>query len=132
VSKGPKVVHTVDGAKVFRKAMDDLGKKVRGKIVRKALRKGAKILAAEVKSEAPEDTGKLKASVKVKAGKRKKDVISILVDVSGGHETSFVAAIEYGKLTAKAHPFIRPSFEKKKDEVASVLLDEVRRGIESV
>jgi HK97 gp10 family phage protein len=114
-----------------RRAFKDLGKKVQGKIVRQSLRAGAKVLAKEVKEEAPEDTGKLKASVKLKAGKRKKDVISILVDVSGGHETAFVASVEYGNLENKARPFIRPSFEKKKDEVRDLVLDRMKHGIES-
>lgn len=131
MSKREIIVENADGAKVFRKALDGLGKKLRGKIVRQALRKGAKVFAAEVKAHTPVESGKMKASVKVRGGKRKKDVISILVDISGGHPDAVPQFIEFGRKGVEAQPFIRPAFHKKKAEVSALLVDQVKAGIES-
>lgn len=114
--------------KVF-KELNGLDKKLRNKIVRKGQRKGAKILASEIKSEAPVESGRTRKSVRVRAGKRKKDTITTVVEVSGGHDEPFIGFVEFGTKDQEPDPFIRRSVQTKKEEVVQAIRDEIQDGI---
>lgn len=120
----------IRGLEDFRRRLEAMNKKLRNKTIRDALRSGAKTMARAVAARAPVATGKLKKSVKVRAGKRKRDTISMQVVITGGHPTPMVAAAEYGTRDAPAQPFIRPGFEATKDEVAASALGQIKQGIE--
>jgi HK97 gp10 family phage protein len=118
------------GIEDLLKRLDKLDRKVRRQVVVKALRAGAKTIAADVRARAPVDTGLLKKSVKVRAGKRKKDRIAIGVVVYGGHPTPMVAAVELGHDDQPARPFIRPAFEAHKGPVRDAALAQIKAAIE--
>ena len=117
------------GIEQFRRNLEALDRKVRNKILRQALRDGAKRMAASVKSRAPVSSGKLKRSVKVRTGRRKKDTISVDVVVTGGHETPMVAAVEYGRDGQAPRPFIRPAFQAEKDPARDLVFAQVKAAI---
>jgi HK97 gp10 family phage protein len=117
------------GIRDFKKALDGLEAKVAKKLLRTSLRAGAKILAAQIKATAPVSEGVLKRSVKVKAGKRKKNTISMDVVIEGGRDEGFVGFIEFGKHGQLANPFIRHSVEAKRAEVLDAIADGVEAAI---
>jgi HK97 gp10 family phage protein len=121
INGGPNAIRNIAG----------LEKKIRTKILKQAIRAGAKVMAKEVKANAPEDTGRLKRSIKLRAGKRKKGVISINVVVSGGHDTPFVTSVEYGNEHTVAHPFIRPAFNSTVEPVGELIVRQVKDAIEA-
>ena len=90
----------------FEKKLRALPGKVARKVVRQALREGAKIIQAEAKARVPVDSGKLKKSIKVRAAKsRKKGTAAVVVQTGQGDfkgETFYGAFLEYGhKLGAR-------------------------------
>jgi HK97 gp10 family phage protein len=113
---------------VFRE-LQGLDKKLRNKIIRQAQREAAKPLAAEIREQAPKDSGALSRSVKVRSGGRKKDTISTAVVVSGGHDDPFVGFIEFGSARAPANPFIRRSVASKRDEVIDTIAQKINDAI---
>jgi HK97 gp10 family phage protein len=115
-------------SKVF-KELDGLDKALRNKIIRQSQRAGAKILASEIKSEAPVDSGRTKRSVKVKSGKRRKNTISTNVEISGGHDEPFIGFVEFGTKDQAPNPFIRRSVLAKRDEVVEVVREGILNGI---
>lgn len=121
----------VDGIEDFKKALDKLEKKLRNKIIRAAMRDGLKIIAKDAKDRAPEDTGAMRDSIKVKSGKRKKDTLSMQVIVEGGHGDSWVPLhIEAGTAKMPAKPFLRPALWDHEQEVRQLVLDKISDAIE--
>jgi HK97 gp10 family phage protein len=114
--------------KVFRE-LQAIDKKLRGKVIRQAQRAGAKVLKGEIQDEAPVDSGRTRRSVKVKAGRRKKDQISTNVEITGGHDGPFIGFVEFGTKDQAANPFIRQSVEAKRAEVVDAIRDEIEAGI---
>jgi len=70
------------------KKMDDLDRKVQKSIVRKGLRKGAKVLLAALRADTPESSGNLKSKIKIRSGKSGKGKTTINI---GGSRKDFHA-----------------------------------------
>ena len=99
-----KATLRLEGGKALERKLKTLPTRVRNKVVRTALRDGAKIVQAETKSLAPVQTGLLKKSLKVRAMKRKKGRIGINVQMGAGDykgETFYGAFVEYGHKLGK-------------------------------
>ncbi len=118
------------GDDVF-KELEALDKKIRDKIVRQSQRAGAKLLADEIRSRAPVETGRTKRSVKVRAGRRKKGFISTNVVISGGHDGPFIGFVEFGTKDQEANPFIRGSAMARESDVVEAIVDGINKGIRS-
>jgi HK97 gp10 family phage protein len=107
----------------FFKQLNGLEKKLRNKVIKKGQRAGAKILAAEIKARCPVESGDLKRSVKVRAGKRRKGKTSIEVAIgtTSNKDVYYVGFVEFGtKRNGKvypARPFIRPAVDAKRAEI---------------
>ena len=111
------------------KQLDGLEKAIRGKAIRKGLRAGGKVLASQVKSNAPVASGRTKRSVKVRAGKRQKNSISTTVEVTGGHDEPFIGFVEFGTKEQAANPFIRKSVAARRDDVVGSVFDAIEAAI---
>lgn len=97
----------IKGAAELQRYLDQLPANVEKNIVRGALRAGTKVMADAVKAAAPEKTGALKKSVRVRAGVRAGRVTSRVV--IGDKKAWYLHILEGG---AKPHD-IRP---KRKGE----------------
>jgi HK97 gp10 family phage protein len=126
----------ITGADEIIKALDELGPKVEKKILRKAVRKGLKPLLDEAKARAPEDTGKLKQSLTIRAAKsRKRGTIALEVrpnERKFDGEFYYPAVVEYGRSDLEPNPFMAESFKAKADEAKDVALEEIKRGIDEI
>lgn len=119
--------------------LDQLGKKEADKVIRKALRLGAKDMLAATKRLAPVDTGLLKKSLTVRALKRKrgrigfrigyKNVEQIATVTKEGTRHFYPAVVEYGSSKQTPHPFMRPAFDQNKEASKKIISAEVRTGI---
>lgn len=125
-------MYKVTGADDVKRAFDQLPKKIVKKSLRKPLRAGAKIFAAEMKKTVPTgETKALKKSVKVRSGKRSRSSIKVVASVGGiDRSEGDVGTIEYGRGPGGWHkgdipkdPFVRPAFENKKIQAERVVLD---------
>lgn len=121
------------GMKEIHKAFKDLEPKVAKKVVRKALRKGMKIVLAEAKVKAPTgETKQLKKSLKIKARKRSRKVIAM--DLTSGKgdfkgDQYYAAMVEYGTKKQPAQHYMRDAFEAKGGVAAKAIKDAIRDGI---
>lgn len=89
----------LEGARELQAKLQELDKKVAKKVTRQALREGAKIVAAEAKTLAPVRSGNTRKAIKVRAGRSKKDYISVLVSVGSKWFTGkefYAAFVEFG------------------------------------
>ena len=122
--------------KLTTRAFALLPGKVQKKIARTELRKVAKVLQAKVKQEAPVETKQLKAKIKVRAQKKKRRSVGIIVGVDGtdfGTPFNPKAAIqEYGS-RAKNIPeklYMSKSFDEKVGELERKLQDALDKTIQ--
>ena len=83
------------------KGLEKLENKIGKKLVRKALRTAAKPTLALAKSTAPEQSGRLKRSVKIRSGGTRKGVTWMRVGVG---KKWFVGPMFYAAFVAFGHP----------------------------
>ncbi len=111
----------ITGIKEIDRRLKTLAPRIQNKVVRQAIRKGIKIIAADVEANTPVKYGWTKANVKVRAvKKRKRGDIEIETNIGGkddrlykiqkdGSKVFYPAIVEY-----KYNPFMRRSFDNKK------------------
>lgn len=136
---------TLRGFEKVEKAFRELPLKVSKKILRQALRAGAKPIHAQAKENFPERTGAAKRSIKIRAGKqRKKHAATVWVGTRKGDfkgDEFYAGFIEggtverhhksgksVGKVVAR-EPFKR-AFEARKAEAEAIIERELVAGIE--
>jgi len=98
------------------------------KILRKSMRKGAKLIQKEAKANAPvSKTKMLKKNIKVKSGKRSRNTISINVQNSAGDfkgETYYSGVVEFGSKHQEAQHYMKDALESKGNEAADMIIHE--------
>lgn len=115
----------LEGADVLERRLSALDAKISRKIGAQAMRAGAKVVLDEAKSKAPvgksrkdHKAGTLKASLKVRAGKRKKGVIRFLVQTKDGDykgDTFYGAFVSFGhKIGSRKGTRKKIGFEARK------------------
>lgn len=127
-----QVKFEIKGLKEVIKNLKELEPKVQKKVVRKALREGTKIVQKEMQGEAPTDTGALKKSIKVRAGKQKKHSLSVKVetDKSQFPDQYYSAFVEFGTSKQPAQHFMENAFKAKEDEARQRMVEALKDGIE--
>jgi HK97 gp10 family phage protein len=107
------------------------------------MRKGLKVIATEMKSQVPVDTGLTKSAVQVRAVKsRKRNSISLECRISGkkpglivtpdsGKPVFYPAVVEYGSSDHPPNPFGRRTFDSKGEVAKQVTIHEIRNGVEA-
>jgi HK97 gp10 family phage protein len=138
-----KTTVIVTGIRDIDRKLKRLPGAVQKKVVRKAMRAGLKVQAAEVKSQVPVDTGLTKSAVKVRAVKRRKrGTIEQEVMISGkvaglvktsksGNRAFYPAIVEYGSSAHPPNPFMRRAYESKGEAARQTTMQVLRDGIES-
>ena len=131
----------VIGDKELQRKLKALDEKMQKKIVRKALRQAAKPVLSAARLLCPENTGRLRASLKLKVRRQKRGVFGVEVITGTRQELGirandpyyYPAAVEFGHLVGLrhrhreqkelrrlrkqgalvvgAHPFLRPALE---------------------
>ena len=134
----------VTGIKDIDRRLRTLPGRVQKKVTRKAMRDGLKIMAAEVKKQAPVDTGLTQRNIKVKATRRKKrGSVELEVTISGkdsgliktpktggGKPVFYPAVVEYGREGVEPNPFMRRAYENKAAAARDETMRSLRNGVE--
>jgi HK97 gp10 family phage protein len=116
----------IDGMEQLEAQFKKLERTVAAKIMRRALREGAKPIAAQVAENAKishddiPDTGALAESITVRAGKRRKGRVSFVVQTRAGDfkgHTFYGGFLEYGWKTGKR----RDAFARRQKRIAGEL-----------
>ncbi len=147
----------ISGLKELEDRLMALGQEIAGKTLRAALMKGANVLVAEMKLQAPESTetreivlsagpqagekvlhqpGFLKSRIKRKSRVRKREQVrgfrgdTAVAVRAGVFGVPYVGHIEFGTAHQAANPFIRRAFKAKRGEVLRLIITDLRRRIE--
>lgn len=134
---------SVSGGDAVAYAIKKLGNKVGKKPIRKGLRAGAKVFQMEMKRAAPVRSGFLRKHIKVRSAKPKRDRLQVLATSGDPKKANlnsgdawYGGAVEYGhagggwyrgKVDAK--PYIRPSFDAKKQQAEKTAQDTIRAEV---
>jgi len=151
----PGVAIRLDGADALERALDKLETKTSSKIMKKAMRDGAKVILRATKARAPVDTGYMKKALTVRAArKRKRGVASFNVmfnttkypnlitntvrartgkrgrKLRGSKRFFYPAIVEFGYAGVASDAFMRPAFDSTKHRVLQTIMGSIRRDIE--
>ncbi len=137
------------GLNDIAKDLEALSRAENNKVLRDATRAGAEVLKEEVIARAPVRTGKLKKNVVVVTQKsRRRGEISSGVHIRGvnprtGNSDNTMKAnnprnafywrfVELGTANMPAHPFVRPAYDTREEEAASVAIARMNQAIDEV
>lgn len=127
----PKV--TITGDKRIDRKLGKLSGADAKKVLRRALRRAVKPLQAAAKADAPVDTGRLQAKIKVRAMKRKKGRLGVVVQVDQTDlEKPYAAVEEFGDRERSGDHFFEDAFEDRAESVRSEAIVEIARGVETI
>lgn len=126
---------TIEGFDKVFKRLKELEPKVAKKVLRQALRAGAKIIQTRAKANAPVLTGQTKKAIKIRAGKRSRGSVGVNVSIGARDyvgDQFYAAFHEYGTSKMQARPFMRPAYDSEKEKAAEVIQRKILEGIEAV
>lgn len=137
------------GLEDIARDLETLSRAENNKVLRDATRAGAEVLKEEVIDRAPERTGKIKKNVIVvtQKGRNKGEITSGVhirgVNLRTGNSDNTMKAtdprnafywrfVELGTANMPAHPFVRPAYDTREEEVAKVVFDRMNSAIDEV
>lgn len=129
---------TLTGDKKLDRIFDELQKGAKGKIVRKGLREASKIIADETRKNAPiGETGNLSKNTKVKAAKRKRGRIGLVVQINSP-DAHYAGWVEFGTLNEDGswritpRRFMTQAFDNKEVEATQRAIESFSDEIEKI
>ncbi|WP_407219466.1 HK97-gp10 family putative phage morphogenesis protein [Enterobacter hormaechei] len=136
------------GLNDIAKDLEALSRAENNKVLRDATRAGAEVLKDEVIARAPVRTGKLKKRGGCYPKSRRRGEISSGVHIRGvnlrtGNSDNTMKAnnprnafywrfVELGTANMPAHPFVRPAYDTREEEAASVAIARMNQAIDEV
>lgn len=145
----------MEGLDGLRIALRELPDRIQSKVLQDAVAKGAVVVRNEARAVALVDTGLLRRSIRSTRGKRRDSEASAFVSVrrlskkriaafkqkqmkAGKKANSglnpddpyYWSILEFGKSTRTAHPFLRPAFNRRKEEAAKTIGDAIGKGVQ--
>lgn len=131
----------VTGLKELDKKLHELEAKVQKKVARAALRKAGKLVQADAKERLEKNetilTGRLKRGIRVRAQKRKRSSIGILISTTERKEDNDKypfggAQLEFGHGRVRAYPFLRPAVFENEDKITSFVVSDIEKAIDEM
>jgi HK97 gp10 family phage protein len=128
----------VTGIKEIDRKLKELVPKIQRKVLRQAMRSGMKHVFQEALLRVRVLTGLLKKNIKLRAMKRKRGRVGLLVQVKSdpglsktskdGKRYFYPASVEWGHGSVPPHPFMRPAYDLKGPEARDTTLNELLAG----
>ena len=131
---------TIQGYDDVIRNLKQLDHKIQLKVMRSALRAGAKVIQRNARQLVPTDTGNMKKNIKLKSLKRSKKQMGVNI-VTGTRESMGIPqkgkgyypfSVEYGTSEMKAQPFMRPALEGNRVAATKAIGDTLEKGIKKV
>lgn len=132
------------GAPELSRALAALPEKLERKILTKALRQAGKFYQTLAAARSPRDRGKLSSSYKVRALKRRKGRVGVLIQTGTRAQLGidpkqrgfYPAHVEFGHrdragVHHAANPFMRSSLRTGQNAIFAILRQEIDNGIEA-
>lgn len=124
-----KISFEIKGAREMERLLLELGDQVAKKLLKKAIRAGAKPVVAEMRRLVPVRTGALRKSITVQAVRARGAAV---VSIGFAKPVSRRAhLIEFGTAHHAANPFFRPALDSKAAEVLEAMAKTLARDIEA-
>ena len=120
----------IQGLRELDAALAELPNRVAKRVAGNAVRAGARVIAADARQRVPVDTGELKRSITVRAGKRKRrGVLTALVGFL--RPTSrYAHLVEFGTSHSSGKPLMRPALDGSGAQAVEKVKENLRAGIE--
>ncbi len=127
------------GDKALQRKLDALPNKLAKKVMRQALREGARPVLASAKANAPVLTGRMKKSLKLRAMKARRGNFGVVI-MTGTREqlgidpkdkSYYPFAVEFGfkRHNVPAHPFIRPALDDNREKSTRIIARLIGAGV---
>lgn len=123
----------ITGFKEVDAKLAQLGPKLANKITRSSLRKAGKLVQEQARGNLDAndsvESGKLRSGLRVKAGKRSRSSVSIIVQTtSGRHEDPGFggAEVEFGTKHNQEKSFLRPAVYDNEDKIREFFITDVK------
>ena len=100
--------------------LDAIRNSVERQAVKKVLKTATEPLESEMKLLVPKKTGDLARSIETQISVKRKDSYNVKVGPLGEHGWR-AHFIEYGTKFAAKHPFIRPAWDSRKEQVTNTI-----------
>lgn len=139
----------IEGLKDVTDALKAVDKKLRKKLIRKAVGEGGKLILKRAKQLVPKDTGLLKKSLGRKVKVYKNGVAVAVVGPRQGFRKSvtrskgrraavtlianpvkYAHLVELGTQNAPAHPFLKPALDGQQAAIRDAMAGVIRAGLE--
>ena len=113
----------------FARDLEKLEVKVRTKVIKSAQKDALRPLAADIKREAPKESGELRAGIKVKAGPRRKGLIITQVTIATPPDNPHAGRVEFGTRRTPARPFIRPKAKAMRASIVEAMAGHLEEAL---
>ena len=125
-AKQKRVKVTIEGGKQLARRLKNMDTAASG-ILLSAARKGGKIALDEAKKECPEDTGALKASLRLTDNKS----TPVRADVKVDYDKSikYGAFVELGARGRKPNPFMRNAVDNNIDKINKEITEDIAKAV---
>ena len=123
------------GARELYEALSEMEPRLAKKVLRTALRNAARPILAAAKANAPYQTGATRSQLKLRAMKRKKGRVGVIVQTGEGAykgDVFYASFAEWGTRHQPAKPFMRPAFDTNAVTSIGIASAEIRVGVEAV
>ena len=128
----------VFGDKDLQKQLKKLPDRLQNRILKQAIKKGAKITLQRTKTIVPKETGRLSESLKVKPIKRSRVKIGYQVltgtreelGIPAGKKGYYPMAIETGTKNRPAKPYMRPALDQTENQVLGVIKGAIKSKLD--
>ncbi|MFO8012125.1 MAG: HK97 gp10 family phage protein [Phycisphaerae bacterium] len=129
-----EVALKVEGAREIRRRLAALPRTVEKRIVRRAVREGAKIVREEAERRCPVATGRLRRTLTQRKGRQRRGSYTVAVQHNWkryyGQVPFYGGFVEYGTRRMPARPYMRPAADAKQDEAGRAVIQSLQEGIE--
>jgi len=128
----------VTGVREIDRKLKTLEPRVQRKVLRQAMRSGMKVVLQDALMRVPVLTGLLKKNIKLRAMKRKRNRVVLLVQVrsdpglikvsKAGVRYFYPTAVEFGHGSVPPHPFMRPAYDLQGPQARDTTMHELLEG----
>ena len=126
------------GDKRLIKKLNSLAPRLKKKVMKSAMRKGASVVAKRAKTKVKKRSGFLRKSIKAKSTKNGNARIFVSPKVEGEYRgktvkpAKYAHLVEFGTQAAEAHPFLRPALNESKEEAFDAVASEARKQFNKI
>jgi len=90
--------------------------------VEDAVERACRLVEADAKKDAPVDTGRLRASIRIEVERIEKDIVEGKV----GTNVNYARYVEFGTSKQSAQPYLRPALRNNFKEIVAIIQEAVR------